>query len=73
MNKLADALSRSAPRAGEWQLHPVNLHAINLEHVRGSRRGSFREDSVNTMSEMVLAEQGSGIARAGCDGPQLAE
>ncbi len=52
---------------------PSRNSAINLEHVRGSRRGFVREDSVNTMSEMFFAVQGHGIARAGIDGPQLAE
>ncbi len=28
LNKLADALSRSAPRAGEWQLHPEIVQLI---------------------------------------------
>ncbi len=59
--------------SGRGMATPSRDSAINLEHVQASRRGSVREDSVNTMSEMVLAEQGSRIARAGCDGPQLAE
>ncbi len=59
--------------SGRGMATPSRDRAINLEHVRGSRRGSVRKDSVSAMSEMVLAKQGSGIARAGCDGPQLAE
>ncbi len=58
---------------GRGMATPSRDSAINLEHVRRGRRGSVREDSVSAMSEMVFAVQGSGIARAGCDGPQLAE
>ncbi|KAL0153042.1 hypothetical protein M9458_051641 [Cirrhinus mrigala] len=52
---------------------PSRDSAINLEHVWGSKPRSVCKQSVNAMSEMVLAKQGSGMARTGCDGPQLAE
>ncbi len=64
-------VTKRAP--GRGMATPSRDSAINLEHIRRGRRGSVREDSVSAMSEMVFAVQGSGIARAGCDGPQLAE